>query len=195
MDGSKVAALTALKKLVDDRLGPEREELDADMAELFEAQGVERAALRIGDAKVGEVGVAYSPDRFEVYDVEDMAETAPHLVREERRIAPEYMDAVVKHLSEYYEPDVLDDVLETRLVPVEGWDKRLVWDADSACATNRETGEVVDGVAYVPRKVKRDRDGRIVTRVTGCKPEDVAPLLRAQFGSGGIMGLLEGGAQ
>lgn len=195
MDGSKVAALTALKKLVDDRLGPEREELDAEMADMFEGQGVERAALRVGGEKVGELGVAYSPARFEVYDVEGMAETAPYLVREERRIAPEYMDAVLRHLETAFEPDVLDDMVETRLVPVEGWDKRLMWDADSACAINRETGEVVDGVAYVPRKVKRDRDGRIVTRVTGCKPEDVAPLLRAQFGAGGIMGLLEGGAQ
>lgn len=195
MDGSKVAALTALKKLVDDRLGPEREELDADMAELFEGQGVERAALRIGDEKVGEVGIAYTTPRFEVFDVEDMAETAPYLVREERRIAPEYMDAVLSHLEKYYEPDILDDIVETRLVPVEGWEKRLMWDADNAVAVNKETGEAVDGVVYVPRKVKRDRDGRIVTRVTGCRPEDVAPLLRAQFGDAGIMGLLEGGAE
>ena len=53
MDGGKVAALTALRKLVDDRLRAERAALDADMEEAFELQGVERAA-QIGRASCRE---------------------------------------------------------------------------------------------------------------------------------------------
>lgn len=195
MDGGKVAALTALRKLVDDRLRAERAALDADMEEAFELQGVERAALRIGGEKVGDVGVSYSPAHMEMHDIEEVYARAPQLVRVERRIAPEYLDSAIRFLETQFDPDVLADMVEERLVPAEGWDRRLAWDADGARAVLRDTGEPVDGVVMVPRSVKRDRDGRMVTRVTGCEPESVAPLLRAQFGDGGVMGLLEGGAR
>ena len=181
-----LAVLTALQKMVKERLDEARAEADEAMLRAYDVDGVSKKALKVGGAKVGDYTVVLSADEWEVTDrdaLEDFAlcnevarrySTTPSRV--ERAVRPEWrsraLDIVEAECPEAVEATVK---LDSR------------W---QACVTNRaglptylDSGEIIPGLRYTGRRPKG-------TQVRGCEPADVLPLLRAM--PGGVDALLLG---
>lgn len=179
----EVAVLTALQKAVKARLDEARARLDEEFEELHESCGVERRALTVGGARVGEQLMVTEAGHWEVEDEAGFGDFALTygLAHEERSIRPGMMESCVKALEDVFEPDVLAEAVETRVVPDAGWE-RYVTNVGGLPAF-LDTGLTVPGLRWVPARMKG-------TQVRGCKPEDVLPLVGSL--EGGVEGLLLG---
>ena len=176
----QLAVITALDKAVAAKKKEVRAEADAEMMAHYEDMGVEKMALRLGGEKVGELGVVMASESYTITDAEAFEEFAlcNGLAEVEQRIAPDMMPSVIKALGDYFDSEVLDEIIEERVVPVDGWQKRLHMVGGIPCLGS----EPVPGVEYVKPRVKN-------TVVRGCKPEAVLPIV-AQLG--GVEQLLLG---
>lgn len=173
-----LAVLTALQKMVKERLDEARAEADEAMLRAYDVDGVSKKALKMGGAKVGDYTVVLSADEWEVTDrdaLEDFA-LCNGFASVERAVRPEWrsraLDIVEAECPEAVEATVK---LDSR------------W---QACVTNRaglptylDSGEIIPGLRYTGRRPKG-------TQVRGCEPADVLPLLRAM--PGGVDALLLG---
>ena len=175
-----VAVLTAMEKIVKERKGELRGECDREMAERYESDGITNRALRVAGQKVGDYTVVFSKPGFAVANRDEFTEfaLAYGFASEVRRIRPEYMARAVEIVSEE-----CPEAIETEVSVDSGWEKLMT--RAGGGATYLDSGEPVPGVVYVPEAASG-------TRVTGCRPDVVAPLVRSL---GGIDNLLLGGAR
>lgn len=175
-----MAVLAAMEKAVKGRMAELRAECDGDLIADYDERGVQKRALKVGGRKVGEIAVTYNRPGFAATDRAALGEFALEygFAREQRSIRPEYMGRAID-LIEAESPEAV----ETEVVLDKDWTNYMT--LTGSAVTYLDSGAVVPGVEFVPESVKG-------TRVTGCKPEDVVPLVREM---GGIDQLLLGGAE
>ena len=173
----QLAVLTALQKLVKQRLDAVRAEADAALVGDYDADGVTKKALKLGSAKVGEYLVVLSPASWAVSDpelFEDFA-LAYGFASARKSIKPERMHQALAILEREDE-----SLLEVEVAVDPGWRKLITNTA--GVPTLLDSGEVVPGIELVPESIK-------CTQVRGCKPEDVIPIMQQL---GGVEHLLLG---
>lgn len=175
----QVALLTALQKVVKERLNLARAEADEAMIEAYEEDGVVKKALKIGGVKVGDYSVVLTSDEWEITDAAAFEEFALSygFGNYHKEIIPAYMAQAVAILEEEA-PECLTEVID--IDPK--WSNYVTNVA--GVATLLDSGEPIPGLKYTGPRVK-------CTQVRGCKPEDVVPVLQR---IGGIDQLLLGPA-
>lgn len=148
-----------------------REACNKELMEAYDADGIEKMALRVGKEKVGEFTVVYASDGYEVVDDKFMDfALANGLAHEKRTLKPDAIPQVLSMLSAYVDPDVLSDFIEESIELNQDWDK--YFERRGGEVVMAGTYEIVPGVVYRPKRVKN-------TRITGCKPDEVLPQLTA----------------
>ena len=180
----QLAVLTAIKKMVDERIKEVRADVDAEFYQQNEAYGVEKVGLKVAGEKVGEIILTYHKDGFSVTDqdaFEDFALTYG-LATVKSIIRPEMVGAAIKVIEGAIDPDHWRDFIKEEVVLAGDWEEKLTRAGDRVFLA--DSGLEVPGVAYRPKSVKG-------TQVRGCKPEQVAPILDGL--PGGLNSLLLGG--
>lgn len=180
----KLAILTAMKKSVETAIKDARAEVDARMWEDYEDEGIEKKALIVGKQKVGEIGISYTTPKFEVTDKNAFEEFALDygLATASKTIKPEAMREAVGQLERALDEETFNAITEDSVTVSGDWDKAMERVGDTVCYM--DSGMVVPGVAYVPKRPKN-------TTVRGCDPKDVLPIVAAL--PGGVEALLIGG--
>lgn len=180
----KLPALVALEKAVSAEIKAVRRECDAELREAFEVHDVERKALKVGGAKVGDIAVTYASEGYDITDREAFEEFALDygMAYVRRTIRPDMVESAIKALEDYFPQDVIDQTVQTEVVLHPDWELGLT--NVGGVVQYMDSGLSVPGVAFRPKMVKG-------TRVTGCKPADVIP--RIMEIEGGAQALLMGG--
>ena len=180
----KLPMLVALEKVVKDEIKAVRRECDGDLLDTYEDEGYERKALRVGNVKVGDFSVTFNSDGFDIVDREAFEDFALEygMASERRRIRPDMEQSIIRYLENNLDPDVYAEALETEVVLDPDWEKGM----EMVCGVVQymDSGLNVPGVEFRPKTVKG-------TRVTGCRPADVLPLMQQM--EGGVTGFLTGG--
>lgn len=178
-----LAILTAMKKVIDARIKDIRKDVDTEMWDGLEAEGIEKKALMLDGKKVGEVIMTYAADGYSITDEDAFIEFALNygLASVERVVKPECMPGAVKFLREYLSDEEFNNVTEDKVTIVGDWETLMT--GKGAAVTYLDSGMVVPGVEYRPKYAKS-------TMVRGCAPEDVLPIV-AQL-PGGVDKLLLG---
>lgn len=178
-DRQQLAVLTAIEKAAAEKKKEIRAKCDEDLFGLYEEDGIEKVAIKIGDTEVGKFILTFESDGYEITDreaFEDFALTYG-LAEERKSIYASHMGVAVR-LLEQEDPSGI----ETRVVVNKDWQDHLHHVGDAV--TFMDSDMVVPGVRYVPKRPKG-------TQLRGCSFEAVAPPLRAL---GGIDALLLEGA-
>lgn len=171
----KVAVLTALQKMVKAELDVARREADDDLLAAFDEDGVTKRALKVGGFKVGDHIVVLNSGQWSISDREAFEEFALSygFATVERTIRPEWMARAIDLVAEEDPAGIEEHV---KLDPK--WQDYVANVAGTA--TYLDSGMAVPGLTFTGQTVKN-------TQVRGCKPEDVAPIIRQL---GGIDALL-----
>lgn len=179
----QLALLTAMDKVVKERIKQVRAEADESLMEAYEEDGFEKAALKLNGQKVGEHIVTFHKEGFEIVDEALFAEFALTygMATVEKSIKPHMMAKAAEVVSEAV--DAPEDYIDEKVSFSPDWE--LAMERVGDVVTYMDSGLVVPGVEYRPKRVKG-------TMVRGCKPEDVMPAA-AQLG--GVERLLLGGAE
>jgi hypothetical protein len=182
----KLAVLTTLEKLVKEEKAAVRAECDAEIAELCEAYGTEKIGLTLNGAKVGDFLIAFNPEGFTVVDREAFEEFALDygLASVKRSIRPTMMHAAIKVLEGAMDAESVRDYVVEEVVVVGDWEEHLAYVGGRVLFA--DSGLEVPGVVFRPRSMNG-------TKVRGCKPQDVVPILQSL--PGGINPLLLGGGE
>ena len=178
----RLAALTALEKMVKEEKEKVRAEADAAF---FESDN-ERFTLTLGGQKVGTYVMQFHPEGFNVVDrdaFEDFALTYG-LASIKRSIRPAMMHAAINVIEGSIEPEHVNDFVMEEVVLAGDWESKLVSVAGRVFLG--DSGLEVPGVVFRPRAKKG-------TQVRDCKPEVVLPILQAM--PGGLNALLLGGGE
>lgn len=172
----KLAALTALEKAIKQVKAEIRAEADDGLLDAYDSMDVERLALKMGGQKVGEFAVTYAAEGYDVTDVEAFQEfaLAYGFATVRRGIRPEMAESVINALRDHFDEEVLAECVYEEVAIDPDWE-RFVFPVQGI-PTFMDSGLIVPGIRHRPKQVKG-------TRVTGCKPEEVLP----------IVGTLEGG--
>lgn len=176
----QVAVLTALQKMVKERLAEVRAAADEALINAYDEDGVVKKALRVNGVKVGDHIVVLTSGEWAITDTgafNDFA-LAYGLARLKPVISSDCMARAISVLEEA-EPDLVS--YEVEVDPK--WQNYITNSA--GCATLMDSGEPVPGVAFVGQTVKG-------TQVRGCKPADVIPVIQRL---GGVDQLLLGAAR
>lgn len=181
----KLPMLVALEKVVKDEIKSVRRECDEAMLDNYEQEGYVKMALRIGNVKVGDFSVTFNSDGFDIVDraaFEDFA-LDYGMATKRKHIRPDMEQSVIRHLENNLDPEVYAEAVETEVVLDPDWEKGM----KLVCGVVQymDSGLNVPGVEFRPKTVKG-------TRVTGCKPSDVIPLMQQL--EGGVTAFLTGGA-
>lgn len=147
-----LAVLSGVEKAVRDMARRARAEADAVLMEAHGALGSKSAELRLFGEKVGSLSVAVSNPQVYVADEEAYQDwLRERYVLGDERVRP------------FYEAPL---VVKGAVPRADGEGGYAVYDA--------QTGEPVDGLSYHPGGEVRG------TRLSGCRPEDVARVLRRE---------------
>lgn len=180
----KLPMLTALEKVVKDEIKSVRRECDGILLEGYESMDVEKRALKVGGQKVGEFTVTFNKEGFEITDQKAFEEFALDygMATTRRRIRPDMEQSAIRYLENSLDPEVFAEAVEEEVVLDPDWEKGM----EMVCGVVQymDSGLNVPGVEFRPKTVKG-------TRVTGCKPADVLPLMQQL--EGGVTGFLTGG--
>lgn len=180
-----VAVATAMDKALKGVAKTARAEADSDLMEAYEGMGFEKMALKLSGQKVGEFAVVFAKDGWEVADkdaFEDFALTYG-FAKVRRSIRPDMVDSVVSALRDAgYTEEILEEIVNEEVTVDSDWERYVT--SVGGVPTFLDSGEIVPGLEFRPKHPKG-------TRVTGCKPEEVLPLV-AQL-PGGVEALLLGG--
>ena len=157
----KVAALTAVQKALESELKAAREELHCWMVD----SDSERTTLRIGDIEVGKATRRMPKAEPEIFIQADFEEFALEygLASERKAIDPAYMPEVIRMLE-----DEMPEAVKSEAVLDSAWKKRIQCRGGSCY--------LEDSDLEVPGLVPMLKPEGLV--VTGCKPEDVVPLIK-----------------
>lgn len=179
----QLAFLTALEKVVKERKGDVRFEVDQRIRQLNDETGVDSLAMHIGGTKVGKVSMTEpkptvsDPERFGVWAAQyGMAKTFL-TVEIPAGFNDDDQDALIAKLHEaglshYWFDHKADDHAKDMLT------------AQGNAVVDKDTGEIVPGTYLKPG----------YTRVTGCKPEKVGEAMSAIGSDLTVAGFLEGEA-
>ena len=147
-----LAVLSGVERAVRDMARRARAEADAMLMEANDALGSKSAELRLFGEKVGSLSVAVSNPMVYVADEEAYQDwLRERYVLGDSRVQP------------FYEAPL---VVKSAVPRADGEGGYVVYDA--------ETGEPVDGLSYHPGGEVKG------TRLSGCKPDDVARALRRE---------------
>lgn len=180
----KLPMLVALEKVVKDEIKSVRRECDGILLDAYEDEWCERKALRVGNVKVGDFSVTFNSDGFDIVDraaFEDFA-LDYGMATKRRRIRPDMEQSAIRYLENSLDPEVFAEAVEEEVVLDPDWEKGMTKVGD--LVTYLDSGLNVPGVEFRPKTVKG-------TRVTGCKPADVLPLMQQL--EGGVTAFLTGG--
>ena len=157
----KVAALTAMKKAVSSELDRARDELHGWMVDTDS----ERTTLRIDGIEVGKATRRMPKAEPTVFIQADFEEFALEygLASERKAIDPAYMPEVIRMLEEQ-----IPEAVKTEAVIDADWKKRIQCRGGSCY--------LEDSGLEVPGLVPMLKAETIA--VTGCKPDDVIPLIQ-----------------
>lgn len=163
----RLAVLTALQKTVKERLDEARAEVAGRMLEAWREDGVAKKALRLGGVKVGDLVVSVAPGSWEVSDQGAFEAFALDygLARVERGLRPEWRQAAFDVLEREL-PEALEETVAV------GGDWRRAMTAVDGAPCYLDSGMAVPGIRWEPERAR-------CVQVRGCRPEDVAPVLRA----------------
>lgn len=169
--------LTALQKMVKERLDEVRAEADAELLAAYEDDGVTKKALRLGGVKVGDFVVVMNSGSWAVEDEEAFEDFALSygFAEEERGVLPEWRARALEVLEREL-PEAI-----SRTVKVSPKWQGLVRNVGGV-PVYLDSGLEVPGLRFTGQTVK-------CTQARGCRPEDVAPIIR---GMGGVDALLLG---
>lgn len=176
----QLAVLTALQKLVKERLDEVRSTADHELLESYEDDGTTKRALKVGGIKVGDHMVVLTSGTWTVTDreaFEDFA-LAYGFATARKSVRPECMHRAVCLLED------IDPSLLTQEVAVDAKWEALVTNS-AGTPTLLDSGEIVPGLTLAPQRVK-------CTQVRGCKPRDIIPIVQQL---GGVDALLLGEPQ
>ena len=179
----QLALLTAMDKVVKERIKQVRAEADESLMEAYEEDGFEKAAIKLNGQKVGEHIVTFNKEGYAITDEALFAEFALDygMATIEKAIRPHMLAKAAAIIEASV--DNPEDFIDEKVVFSDDWELAMNRVGDSVCYM--DSGLVVPGVEYRPKTVKG-------TMVRGCKPEEVMPAV-AQLG--GIERLLLGGAE
>ena len=182
----QLAAITALEKWCKTAKEEIREKADANLAEKYEEDGVEKMALKVNGQKVGEFIVTFTNEGFDVVDQEIFQDfcLSNGLATISRSIRPTMMHAAIKVIEGSIEPEHVSDFIQEEIVVASDWGNYM--SNVGGRVFFFDTDVEVPGVVFRPRRPKG-------TQVRKCEPETVFPLLQAM--DGGINGLLMGGVE
>ncbi len=177
----KTAILTAVKKSLDNELKRYRVDADNEVLELYEGFGTDRVKIKLGDVEVGSITLCFSSDEFKVDDEAALNEflLLNGLADEKKSIDPTYMVEVIARIK-----DDMPQAIVTEIVPNKDFSKLIKRVGETFVIEG--TNEVVPGISPAPKTIKG-------TRITGCKPEDVLPVINTLPGTLDTL-LLGGGA-
>lgn len=177
----KTAILTAVKKSLESELKQYRAEADEEILELYEGFGSDRVKIKLGDVEIGSMTLCFATDEYIVTDEAALNEflLLNGLATEKTSIDPTYMVEVIARIK-----DDMPQAIVTEVVPTKDFSKLIKRVDDSFVIEG--TNEVVPGISPAPQKIKG-------TRITGCKPEDVLPVINSLPGT--LDTLLLGGGQ
>lgn len=180
----KLPMLVALEKVVKDEIKAVRRECDGILLDTYEDEGYERKALRVGNVKVGDFSVTFNSDGFDIVDREAFEDFALDygMATKRRRIRPDMEQSAIRYLENSLDPEVFAEAVEEEVVLDPDWEKGMTRVGD--LVTYLDSGLNVPGVEFRPKTVKS-------TRVTGCRPADVLPLMQKM--EGGVTAFLTGG--
>lgn len=172
----KLAALTAMEKAIKQVKAKIRAEADDGLLGTYDSMGVERLALKMGGQKVGEFAVTYAAEGYDVTDMAAFQDFALDygFATVRRGIRPEMADSVINALRDHFDEDVVAECVYEEVAIDPEWE-RFIFPVQGI-PTFMDSGMPVPGIRHRPKQVEG-------TRVTGCKPEEVLP----------IVGTLEGG--
>lgn len=179
----KLAVLTALEKALKDVKAEIRAEADDGLLDTYDAMGVERLALKLNGAKVGEFAVTYASEGYDITDPEEFWDFALTygFASIRRGIRPEMVDSVINALRDHFDDDLVRECVYEDVAIDPDWEKFIVNVA--GVPTFMDSGMPVPGIKHRPKRVKG-------TRVTGCKPAEVIPIVNQL--EGGVNALLLG---
>ena len=176
----QVAVLTAIQKFVKERLDDLREEADEEIFDLYEKEGSEKVALILDGHKVGEYGINFTKEGYQVTDSASLLSFLEDygLTFTRKKINENKLDELVLFLEDEA-PEYLVEMTE----PTPNWDKCIEYVGKKCMYL--DSGIEIPGISYVDRKIKN-------TVVRGCKPEEVLPIARQL---GGVDQLLLGSGE
>lgn len=149
----QLAVLTAMEKACSARIKEIRKELDGELLDAYIEDGVQKVALRVGGAKVGDYMVPLSKPTFKVID--------------ERAFSGFALDYDLGRLVHKVEPH-------------KGWEKRMTFRDGKVYL--EDSGLEVPGVAYMPERPMTPRvtncdPDMVLPLVNGLLGQGVAGLL------------------
>lgn len=167
----KTAILTAVKKSLDAELKSIRVSADDEIMELYEGFGSDRVKIKLGDVEVGSMTLCFSSEDYIVKDEAALNEflLLNGLATEKTSIDPTYMVEAIARIK-----DDMPQAIITEIEPVKDFSKLIKRVDDSFVIEG--TNEVVPGISPAPKTVKG-------TRITGCKPEDILPIVNSLPGT------------
>lgn len=176
----RAAVLTALQKAVKQALDKVRGEADAELVDLYDESGADRVKVRLGDEQIATFSVTFDKPGYVVVDKEAFEAFLLRngMATEACGIREAYIDEAVK-LMQRKCPEAIETTVRMR----PGFEDLIVNKGGTVVVEG--TGEVVPGVEPVPGKVKG-------TRLTGCDPEKVLPVLQQLPGGVAQVLALEG---
>lgn len=160
----RVAALTAMEKAIKSELKASRELVDDIMLKQYEEQGITKRQLTLG-RKVGDISIIQPKDEYLITDHSEFDEFAllNGIAEEKITVKPEYKLQIQKILEEH-----LPEALQVEVEPVKDWQQFITWDGEKSYIAGTDCE--VPGITHIEKRPQ--------VRITGCKPEDVAPMLR-----------------
>lgn len=184
----QVALWSAAKKLSEREYKAAKEEAQDELLDAYEASGFDRRDLLVDGQKVGQQSVVRSKGEWVVTDkgAFDAWALEQGLASVQVRIRPGASQIVIKTLEETLGEDEVRTLVDEEVQPDSDWPRYVTKSGDTAVFA--ETGEVVPGVEW--------EEGHVTgTRVTGCEPDDVLPIIRQMGLEEREQLFLEGGAE
>lgn len=179
----KLAVITALEKAVKDVKSEIRAEAEDGLLDTYDSMGVEKLALKLNGAKVGEFAVTYASEGYDIVDPEAFWDFALSygFASIRRRIKAEMVDSVINALRDHFDEELVRECVYEEVAVDSDWERYVVNVA--GVPTFLDSGVPVPGIEFRPKQVKG-------TRVTGCKPSEVIPIVNQI--EGGVNALLLG---
>lgn len=180
----KLPIFKALEKIVGQKAEECRKQCDAEIKKLYEDSGIKKIDLRVNGDSVGSFTATVNKAGFEVTDkplFDDFALTYG-FADEVLSINPEAMQRAIGILRENLDEEAFKQMVSTSVKVDSKWENFIT--AKGGECYFLDTAELVPGIKIRKESFKS-------TMVTGCKPDDVIPLINQL--PGGINALLLGG--
>lgn len=167
----RLAVLSSVDKALKSQTKQARVESDEYLKDLYENTGSDRVKIKLGGQEVGALSLVFSKDEYVIKDEEAFNDfiLANGFASERKSIDPTYLVEVIARIE-----DDLPEAVITGIDVSSDFSKMIKRVGDSFVIDG--TNEVIPGIEPKPITIKN-------TRLAGCKPEDVIPIVRDLPGS------------